>query len=267
MEQQQINNKKFQKWFNDYVAGFYGNDDFVNANIKLKDDHSRRVCDETQFLTEKLNLPEDKKRTAYLIALLHDIGRFEQFKTYRTYRDATSVNHAVFGIEILRKEKLLDDIPAEKRRLIEKAIEYHNLKELPAGLDGDLLLFSKLLRDADKLDIYYIVAEYYKQYEQDPEGFKLEVELPNRPGYTKKVLQKVLTGRRVDYTELQNWNDMKLCQLSWVYDLNFQPAFERLKQKGYLEMIISFLPETDDIKKAAQKVLNFVVEKIAAKRH
>ncbi len=265
MEQQQIDN--FQKWFDDYVAGFYGDDDFVNANIKLKDDHSRRVCDETQLLTEKLNLPEDIKRTAYLIALFHDIGRFEQFKTYKTYRDATSVNHAVFGVEILRKEKLLAEIPAEKRRLIEKAIEYHNIKELPANLDGDLLLFCKLLRDADKIDIYYIVAKYYKKYEQDPEGFKLEVELPDKPGYTKEVLQDVLAGRRVDYNELQNWNDMKLCQLSWVYDLNFQPAFERIKQKGYLEMIISFLPETDDIKKAAKKVLDFVEKKIATKRH
>lgn len=262
MEQQQINNKKYQKWFDDYVAGFYGDDDFVNANIKLKDDHSRRVCEETKLLTEKLNLPDDKKQTAYLIALLHDIGRFEQFKTYRTYKDSTSVNHAVFGIEILRKEKVLDEIPTEQRHIIEKAIEYHNLKELPTDLDSDLLLFSKLLRDADKLDIYYVVAKYYKQYEQDPEAFKLEVELPNTPGYTKQVLQKILDGRRINYTELQNWNDMKLCQLSWVYDLNFQPAFERLKQKGYLEMIISFLPQTDDIKKAAQKVLDFVKKKI-----
>ncbi len=261
MEQQQINNEKFQKWFDDYVTGFYGNDEFFNANIKLKDDHSRRVCDEMQLLAEKLNLPDDIKRTAYLIALLHDIGRFEQFKTYRTYRDATSVNHAVFGIEILRKEKTLDEIPAEQRRIIEKAIEYHNLKELPAGLDGDLQLFCKLLRDADKLDIFYVVVVYYKQYERDPEAFKLEIELPNTPGYTKKVLQDILAGRRVDYNELQNWNDMKLLQLSWVYDLNFQPALERLKQKGYLEMIISFLPETDDIKKVAQKVLNFVEKK------
>ena len=61
---------------------------------------------------------------------------------------------------------------------------------------------------------------------------------------------------------LKSWNDMKLCQLSWVYDLNFQHVFERIKQKGYLEMIISFLPQTDDIKKAAQKVLNFVKKKI-----
>ncbi len=265
MEQQQINN--FQKWFDDYVAGFYGDDDFVNANIKLKDDHSRRVCDETQLLTEKLNLPEDIKQTAYLIALLHDIGRFEQFKTYRTYKDSTSVNHAVFGVEILRKEKVLVEIPAEKRQIIEKVIEYHNLKELPAGLDGDLQLLCKLLRDADKLDIYYIVAKYYKKYEQDPEGFSLEVELPNKPGYTKQVLQKVLTGRRVDYNELQNWNDMKLCQLSWIYDMNFQPVFERLKQRGFLELIISLLPESDDIKKAAQKVLKFVENKIATKRH
>ena len=48
MEQEQL--EKLRAWFDDYVAGFYGDDDFLNANIKLKEEHSRRTCEEMLYL-------------------------------------------------------------------------------------------------------------------------------------------------------------------------------------------------------------------------
>jgi len=77
MEQQQLD--KFKAWLDSYTAGFYGDDAFVNANIKLKDEHSRRVCGEMLYLTRQLGLSDEQKLTAEAIALLHDVGRFEQF--------------------------------------------------------------------------------------------------------------------------------------------------------------------------------------------
>lgn len=260
MKQEQVDN--FKRWFDKYVSGFYGDDEFVNANIRLKEDHSRRVCDEMRYLTQKLGSAGNSRRIADVIAIFHDIGRFEQFATYRTYRDATSVNHASFGVQVLRKQKVLDGLESDERQIIEKAIEYHNMIELPENLDGDLSFFCELIRDADKLDIYYIIVEYYGNYEQDPEGFKLEVELPDEPAYTKRVLQKLLSGELIDYKELQTWNDMKLYQLSWVYDVNFTDTFRKIKKRNYLEMIVDFLPETEDIKKAKEKVLDYVDQRI-----
>jgi len=164
---------------------------------------------------------------------------------------------------VLRQEGILDGVEENERRIIEKAIEYHNIKELPAGLDGDVLLQSQLIRDADKLDIYYIVSEYYEQYEQNPDGFKLEIELPNGPGYSKDVLQSVLDGRRIDYKQLRSWNDMKLCELSWVYDVNFAVTLKKIQKAGFLEMIVGFLPRTDEIAAAAEAVRKYVEKRIA----
>ena len=91
MTEQQL--KKFRDWFDDYVAGFYGNDEYVNANLKLKEEHSKRTCQEMLYLAEELGLTESQKRLSETIALFHDTGRFEQFVKYRTYSDFRSVNH------------------------------------------------------------------------------------------------------------------------------------------------------------------------------
>ena len=142
MEQEQV--ERFRVWFDDYVVGFYGDDEYVNANIKLKEDHSRRVCEEMRYLLDELALAGNQRRIADVIALLHDVGRFEQFIKYRTYNDIRSVNHCLLGLDILRREKVLDGVEDGERELIEKAIEYHGQRKLPGDLDGELLLFCKL---------------------------------------------------------------------------------------------------------------------------
>jgi len=177
MEQEQL--KKFRVWFDDYVAGFYDSDEYVNANLKLKQEHTRRTCKEMLYLAKELCLSEEKKRLAEVIALFHDIGRFEQFVRYRTYVDGRSVNHCLLGLEVLRQTRALDEVDGPQRQLIEKAIEYHGLKELPPDLNGDCLLMSKMIRDADKIDSLYVMTDCYGQYTENPREYKLEIELPD----------------------------------------------------------------------------------------
>lgn len=256
MEQRQI--KKFRSWFDSYVAGFYGDDEYVNANLRLKEEHSRRTCEEMRYLAEELGLEDNQSRIAETIALLHDIGRFRQFAEYRTYHDPKSVNHSLLGTEVLDQSKVLDGVAEQEKRWIEKAIEYHGLMELPKDLDGQCLLFSKLIRDADKLDIFYVVIEEYKQYRDDPDRIGLEIELPDEPGYTAGMIEAVLSGRRIEYSSLRTWNDMRLLQLSWVYDVNFVATLRRIRRRRFLEMVLDFLPETEDIEKVRKKIFEYV---------
>ena len=258
--------KKFRVWFDDYVAGFYGNDEFINANLKLKEEHSRRTCKEMLYLAEELGLAGNQKRIADVIALLHDIGRFEQFVKYRTYNDSRSVNHCLLGLEVLRQSKVLEQVDGYERELIEKAIEYHGLRELPGDLERQCLLFSKLIRDADKLDVFYVVTEYYKQYRDNPEEFMLELEFPDEPGYSTEVVEGILCGQRIDYSKLRTLNDMKLCQLGWVYDVNFTATLKRIKQRRFLEKIFDFLPETEDIGRVREKIFEYVDSRIEQDR-
>jgi len=254
---------KFNAWFDKYAAGFYGRDRFINTNLKLKEDHSRRVCEEMQYLADTLVLPDNQRLIAETIALFHDIGRFEQFTKYRTYNDSRSTDHCLLGLEVLRTENVLDGIDSRERELIEKAIEYHGRKVLPTDLDGDCLLFSKLIRDADKLDVYYVVTQYYKQYRNDPRNFMLELEFPDEPGYSAKVVEGVLQGRLIDYTPLRTLNDAKLIQLGWVYDVNFPATLKRIRQRRFLEKLLEFLPRTPDIEKVKDKIFEYVAARLS----
>jgi len=260
VEQEQL--EKFRVWFDDYVAGFYGDDRAVNANLKLKEEHSRRTCEEMLYLAGELGLADNQKRIAEVIALFHDIGRFEQFVRYRTYNDGRSMNHCLLGLEVLGETKVLDGVERKERELIEKAIEYHGLKELPGDLDGELLLFSKLIRDADKLDALYVVTEYYRQYRDNPQEFMLKLEFPDMQGYSAELVEKILRGRQIDYGEVRTLNDAKLLQLGWVYDVNFTVVLKRIKQRRFLEMLIDFLPETRDIERVKEKIFEYVDSKI-----
>jgi len=260
MDQNQLNNLK--RWFGDYVASFYGQDEYINANIKLKEDHSHRTCDEMQYLTTALGLDENNSRIALAIAILHDIGRFEQFVKYQTYHDPKSTNHALLGLDVIHKTKPLDGLDLHEQQLIETAIKHHGIKELPANLQQDHLLFAKLIRDADKIDIYYVVIEGYKQYARNPNGFRLERELPDEPGYSMELIEAILAGQRFDYHRLRTWNDMKLIQLDWVYDVNFVPTLVRIKQRKLLEQILGFLPKTPDIEKVREKVFQYINQRI-----
>ncbi len=260
MEQEQL--EKIRVWFDDYVAGFYGDDEFVNANIELKEKHSRRTCEETLGLAEELGLTDNQKRIADAIALLHDVGRFEQFVKYGTYNDTRSEDHCLLSLKVLRETKVLDGIEKEEKQLIEKAIEYHGRKQLPGGLGSECLLFSQLIRDADKIDVLYVVTEYYRQYRDNPEEFMLELDFPDEPGYSAEVVEGILCGRRIDYGEMRTLNDMKLLQLGWVYDVNFTATLKRIRQRRFLEHIIDFLPRTEDIEKVKAKIFEYVDRRI-----
>lgn len=262
MEQEQL--KKIRIWFDGYVASLYGDDEFVNAHLKLKEEHSRRTCKEMLYLAQELGLDANQKCIAEVTALLHDVGRFGQFVKYRTYNDTRSVNHCLLGLEVLQERKVLDEVVEQEKQLIEKSIEYHGLIELPPRLfvadkrGGDCLLFSKFLRDADKLDILYVITKYYKQYRDNPGEFELEIELPDEPGYSAELVEDILRGRRIDHSKLRTLNDMKLCRLAWVYDVNFTVTLKRIKKRRFLEMIVDFLPKSRDIEKVEKKIFEYV---------
>ena len=257
MQQEQLD--RLKRWFDEFSDRYFGQDDFVNANLRLKKQHTWHVCQECLFLADELALDENQRRIAELIGLFHDVGRFPQFAQYRTYNDPRSVDHCRLGVEVLRTEGVLDVLSSEERQWVETAVACHGRKTLPPDLRGQTLLHAKIIRDADKLDIFRVVTDAYRCYREDPEGFVLEIELPDVPEHTPEVLEAVLKGQLIDYHLLQTLTDMKLCQLGWVYDFNFVASLKRLTERGYLQEIYAALPETD-IMKAAQRTITAYVE-------
>jgi len=260
MQKQQL--EAFRRWFAGYAAGFYKDDVFVNANLRLKEEHTRRVCDEMNYLAESLGLSESQRVVAETIALFHDLGRYEQFTKYRTFSDAKSVLHGPLAVEVLERHNVLDDVEPRQRTVIEQAITLHAAKELAGDLDEDILLYCQLIRDADKLDIYYLVTEVDTRPPDDPQASVMINWFPRGEGYSPRIIEAIRAREPIDYTMLKTHIDMKLMELAWVYDLNFQATFARIKRNRYFEKIVAMLPADENIAKVARQVTAYRDERI-----
>jgi len=60
---------------------------------------------------------------------------------------------------------------------------------------------------------------------------------------------------------LKTFNDMKLLQLGWIFDINFTPTFRYIRQRRIIEKIIAALPDTGDIRKIQKHLNGYLEEK------
>lgn len=118
--------------FLEYASAY---DDGSDTRIKLKIIHTQRVTEVMEQLTAARLLSEQDKKLAYLCAVYHDIGRFEQLKRYHTFLDYKSIDHAQLGCEILRQGDFLDELSAREREQVLTAIGNHNRLTIEDGLD------------------------------------------------------------------------------------------------------------------------------------
>ena len=233
-------------WFADYVKTFHSADPEIQQNINIKKEHTIRVCSEIIDIAQSLGLNREELRLAKAIALLHDVGRFEQYDRYGTFSDLNSENHAVLGIKILNENNILKGIDQSTQELILCAIFHHNRIELPKRTTEACLFFTKLLRDADKLDIWRVLTNYYCN-KNIPRNESIELGLPDTPEISGKVCQELMAGKPIKEEHLKSLNDFKLLLIGWVYDVNFPRTFQLIRERGYLEMIRDALPPSERV--------------------
>lgn len=243
-------------WFNRYVKGFKYDDPELQQNIDLKEGHTKRVCAEILKIGKETGLDELQLNLAETIALLHDIGRFRQFSEFRTFSDRKSVDHAELGIRVLSEERVLDHLNAETRELIICTIRSHNKPALPEGKTDECLFFTKMLRDADKLDILRMLTLYYNSRNRRRND-TLTLNLQDTPGYSKEVCNAVFNRKIVNLKHVKNLNDLKLLQLSWIFDVNFRATANYIMKYSYLEKIRSVLPDTQEISDIYNNIIRY----------
>jgi hypothetical protein len=186
-------------------------------------------------------LTAEEARIAAAVALLHDVGRFPQFRRWRTFRDSDSDNHARLGIEVLRQQGLLDGLPAEERLIIEEAVRFHNLLALPLRFKSSTALFIRLIRDADKLDIWRVFLDFFRQPD-DQRPSAVTLGFPDLSGVTPACVRELAAGRVIRLEDVRVLNDFKLLQISWVYDLNFRSSYCLLQERGHIQALAATIP-------------------------
>jgi len=255
---------ELKNWFDGYVKGFYGIDKVIDANIELKDQHTRNTCVEICHIARAMDLSHNDCLIAETVGLLHDLGRFEQFRQYRTFLDAVSLNHACYSARLAEQMSLLAEVPADERDIILSAIRLHNVQALPQDLSPQMLLHARLIRDADKIDIYRVFHHYYELFRTDPESFKANLDLPLTSEFTPSILEALVNRRTIDYSQLRTSMDVTLLHLAWVYDINFVPSLRRIRDRGHLAELSASLSEHPGLRAARAAVFAYVDEKIAS---
>jgi putative nucleotidyltransferase with HDIG domain len=248
-------------WFNLYFSSFDKLTESQSSNFNIKKEHSLRVAGIALSLAEKLEWTDEEQKIAFLVGLLHDLGRFRQLAEFDTFSDERSVDHAEEAVKILKEESLFDELMIGNKELIFTAILNHNKFKIQEGLTGQEILHAKLIRDADKLDIFRVLTEYYANRNAKA-NHTLTWELPKGNAVSPSVSKEILAGKMVSKKNVASEMDVKIMQLSWVYDLNFRPSFEFLVKNRYLENVYNSLPKNDLVIEIYRKIKVFAENKI-----
>ena len=250
--------------FENYIETFSGLTENQKRNFEIKKEHSLRVADLSLFLAEKLDFTEEQCQIAFLSGLLHDIGRFQQLIEHDTFNDEKSLDHADLAVKIVEEKSFLGGIENDLKNIVLVAIQNHNKFKIHDGLSEPELTFAKLLRDADKIDILKVLSLYYSKRNSSP-NHTLTWELPKGSSVSAGVSKEVLAGKLVSKKNVTSELDVKVMQLSWVYDINYRPAMEYLMKNRYLENIYDTLPKNDLVIEIYRKIKVFTENRILAK--
>ena len=233
-----IDRKQVRTAFADYTSAYNAADE----KIKLKIDHTYRVAELCGRIAKSLRLSEEDVDAAWLLGMLHDLGRFEQLRRYGTFADAKSIDHAQFGADILFQDgKIKDYLPRamwdqeHKLKLFETAIRSHSAYRIPEGLDERTRMFCNILRDADKIDIFRVNMDVPLEaiYNVTTEELKnSEVS----EGVLKSFEEEHATLRSLKKTAVDNVAG----HISLVFELVYPLSVRLVEEQGYLDGLLQF---------------------------
>lgn len=239
-----------------YADGFIENST-TPGPLKLKKEHTMRVCREIHALGKAVGIPLEDIRIAETMALFHDIGRFVQYEKYGTFVDRHSEDHAALSLMVLDKNGLINVFPEDEKNLIREAIACHNAAEIPSCLNKRAAFFARMLRDADKLDIWRVVIDNYTSPDFENRD-AVNLGLPDDGKFSTEAFAAIFDHTFVKSNTIRRLNDFKLMQISWVFDLNFARTAALVKERSYILRIAATMPETPELADALEEVYRFL---------
>lgn len=273
-----INRKNVINAFAEYVRNYDPSDE----KIKLKIDHTYRVAGLCQTIAESLGLSEPDVDIAWLLGMLHDIGRFEQIRRFGTFNDAQSVDHAEFGADLLFKEGLIrkfaegyyeecelarsgneeaeqiiknNEHHNKDTGLLEMAIRQHNKYRVKEDLTERQRMFCDILRDADKVDIFKVNADIPMEiiYDVTTEELKNGV-------ITKEVLESFYKKETVLKSVRRSAVDHIVGHISLLFELVYKESYRQAREQGYVYKLLDFKSDVPEVNAEFDDMRKYVDE-------
>lgn len=230
-----IDFKQSMAAFKKYIENF----DSQYGKIDLKIRHTYGVVKVSEYIANKLNLNNEDIELAKLIALLHDIGRFEQIRQSDSFIDNKDMDHAILGNNILFKDNLIRDFIEDTQydNIISKAILNHNRLYIEDGLTERELLHAKIIRDADKTDNFRVKAE---------EDFKNIIDNSNKDILENDIISEnifndFMNSKIIVREDRKTHMDFWVSYIAFIFDYNYKFGLEYIKEMNYINIIVDRL--------------------------
>ena len=245
--------KYIEDWFLNFSHNFLSGDEERDKPLELKINHTLRVVQNVRWLLS------DERQKAYehhdfidlkvciIAAYLHDVGRFEQYKKYGTFDDRVSIDHGDLSAEIVQRENLLAGLDEIRTKVILYAVRYHNKKVPPIDLGDVEKVNLGVLRDADKMDVFYILSTLAREGRRYGLSGALLQDVQPSHELSPAVMEEFLGGSLVSFGNVRTFEDLQLLRISWIYDFNSPWALIRLWGDGYVQDIIEGLEHKEMI--------------------
>lgn len=215
--------EKAYKAFDKFISMY----NLEDTMIKLKYEHTLRVAKLAKEIALAQNLSNEEVFIVELAALLHDIGRFEQAKKYQSFEDGKTFDHGAFGISVLFDSNLIryfiDD--ARYDDLIKRVIYAHNKYSIPSNYNQREIMISKIIRDADKIDIFELVVNK-------------PIVTDENPLVSQDIMDKLMAGHLINGELVNTRLDRNLLTLAFIYDINFKYSYFIIQKNNYVNRII-----------------------------
>lgn len=217
-----------KKAFKEYVKKYNPEDE----KIKIKIVHIEKVAENSKRIAQNLGLSQEDVELAELIGLLHDIGRFEQVRLYHTFVDKDSINHGKYGAKILFEDGLIRNFIKDNKfdKIIKLAIVNHNRADIEEGLTERERLHAKIIRDADKTDIFRILIS------GDKKAIWEKADLSDDK-ISDEIYREFVEDKRINYKERKTSADILVSHFNYVYDLNFPETRKIIRDNKYIDKL------------------------------
>lgn len=230
--------EKFRTAFDNYLTNF----DRSDPKIALKITHTFAVVDCMDYLTAALELPADERELARIIALLHDIGRFAQLVCFDSFSDR-NIDHAILGVSELQRDRQFQKLLRSENlnaQIIREAILNHNRYQIDPTLRAPALLYTRLIRDADKLDNLRNKQTEKPEILLDASAGAICASHIS-PAIARCFLQGHLIPRDLRETLLDRWASY----IAFIFDLNFQASFQWIAEKQAVPRLFAHFRPAD----------------------
>ncbi len=257
-----IDFEKSQESFKEYLKDY----DLENGSIKLKIRHTYEVVKKSEYIATGLELDKENIELAKIIALLHDIGRFEQIKEFNEFDDK-KIEHAEFGVKVLFEENLITKFIEDRKydNIINKAIYNHNKFKIEDNLNDIELLHCKIIRDADKIDNFRVKQDD-KFEDMFPKIYNKET--INDEVVSPKVYEDFMKHKCIKLGDRKTIIDYWICVIGFIFDVNFDISLKYVQESNYIDILVDRIEyKNDDTKQKMEDIRKCAKEYIKNKHN